>query len=194
MWLAVSTEHFEPRARSSRSIPTAAPARCRDAGATGSTYMSAHHDAPAASTLRTRPTICSPSQRHVLAERSVIREQIARDRPGARHLAQPGRQLRRAPRARSGREMAALGSVSAAARRSLPSRAADSREPCMRFASARPALPSATIAQTRIARARAVARPRPPSRVDVVRDPLLLAVVTRVLARRIPHQPQAERG
>ena len=61
VWLAVSTEHFEPLLRSSRNIwhNSARPIPRRRCD--GLTYMSAHQVAPAASTLRTRPTICSPS-------------------------------------------------------------------------------------------------------------------------------------
>ena len=58
----------------------------------GSTYMSAHQVAPTASTLRTRPTISSPSS-HILAERRVLGEVIAGDGTRSRYLSQPRSQL-----------------------------------------------------------------------------------------------------
>src|SRR5215468_3731041 len=65
-------------------------------------------------------------------------------------------------RVRWRREVAALESVSAVAQRSLPSRAADNLEPCMRFLSARPARLPRSLRTRTSALVCAVAQLHPP--------------------------------
>jgi hypothetical protein len=77
VWLAVNTEHFEPRARSSRSILDNSACPMPRRRCDGLTYMSAHQVALTASTLRTRPNDVLSIECYVLAEWSIIPEQIA---------------------------------------------------------------------------------------------------------------------
>jgi hypothetical protein len=138
VWLAVSTEHFDPRARSSRNMRHNSAWPMPRRRCDGSTYISAHHVAPAASTLRTRPTIFSPSNATYWrngassASRSFEIGRVRVTLPSAPHV-------RECAPARSGCEAAALEFASGAARRILRLRAGGNRAPCRRSLSIRPA-------------------------------------------------------
>ena len=121
-----------------------------------STCMSAHHVARDASTLRTRPTMSSPSSATYWRNgASSVSKSIA---IGRVRVAFPSRAARSAVRTRS---MRTGDGGSAAAGRSLPSPAIDSPATCRRREPAHPAHPRRPLHTRRTVLASAVARWHP---------------------------------
>ena len=101
-------------------------------------------------------------ERHILAERRVLSEQIARDRPGARHFPEPRGELRRADALdRHGRRR--RWDRPSRCTNKPRSRAADSRAPCRQRVGSSGSPPRSSR-RGRTALAPAVAQSHPPPR------------------------------
>ncbi len=100
--------------------------------------MSVHQVAPHGVHAAHAPDDSVAIDRHILAERRAVAEQIVGDRAPAHDLSQLRRPFGCAHAFDRSKRRRALESGAIDGRKSLPSEAAGSREPCMRFASAHP--------------------------------------------------------